>query len=95
MEKEEFNCAYLLRLAPYSAPLNPIEECCSVFKLEIKKLNANGLQNLLSNPTPEGAAQTEHRLLYLENYIDLSMTKRGVITYKSISIIARHRRTSI
>ena len=52
IEEEEFNGAYLLKLAPYSALLNPIEECWSVFKSEIKKLSKNGLQNLLSNPTP-------------------------------------------
>ena len=34
---EEFHGAELLRLAPYSAPLNPIEECWSVVKSEIKK----------------------------------------------------------
>ena len=49
MNEEEFNGAYLLRLAL----LNPIEECWSVFKSEIKKLNKNtSLQDLLSNPTP-------------------------------------------
>ena len=37
---------------------NPIEECWSVFKIEIKKLNKNSLQYLLSNPIPEGTTQT-------------------------------------
>ena len=66
MEEEEFNGAYLLRLAPYSAPVNPIEDW-SVFKSEIKKLNKNSLQDLLSILTPEGTTLTEHRLLYLDN----------------------------
>ena len=38
LEEEEFIGATMLRLSPYSAPLNPIEECWSVFKPQMKKL---------------------------------------------------------
>ena len=41
--EEEFIGAKMLRLAPYSAPLNPIEECWSVFKAQMKKLLNDGL----------------------------------------------------
>ena len=36
VEEEEFESATILRLGPYSAPLNPIEECWSVLKSHIK-----------------------------------------------------------
>jgi hypothetical protein len=75
LQEDEFIGVLLLRLAPYSTPLNPIEECWSVFKCELQKLNMNGLQNLLNNPTPEGFPQTEYRLCYLERLIDESISK--------------------
>ena len=40
LEEEAFEGATLLRLAPYSAPLNPIEECWSVVKSEIIKCHS-------------------------------------------------------
>ena len=91
MEEGEFNGAYLLKLASYCAPLNPIEECWSVFKSEIMKLNMNGLQYLLSNPIPEGTTQTVHYLLYLENLIALSMTKiTPLICIKTFNHVQMH-----
>ena len=59
-------------LAPYSAPLNPIEECWSVVKLVIKRQLNITLPDLLNTP-PVGITQTEHRLRHLENLTDLSM----------------------
>ena len=37
LEEEEFIGATMLRLAPYSVPLSPIEDFCSVFKAQMKK----------------------------------------------------------
>ena len=72
VEEDEFLGATILRSAPYSAPLNPIEECWSVVKAEMKKMMAESLDSMLL--TQPGITQTEHRLRYLENAIDSSMT---------------------
>lgn len=74
LNEEAFQGATLLRLAPYSAPLNPIEECWSVVKSEIKKL-LNVTRNEILEHTPPGITQTEHRLRHLEGIIDQSMDK--------------------
>ena len=36
-DKQEFAQTQFLRLGPYSAPLNPIDQCWSILKAEIKK----------------------------------------------------------
>ena len=74
LEEEAFQGATLLRLAPYSAPPNPIQECWSVAKSEIKKL-LNVARNDTLNHTSSGITQTEHRLRHLEGIIDQSMAK--------------------
>ena len=71
MEKE-FNGALLLRLAPYSAPPNPFEECWSVVKSVVKRQLNITLPDLLNTP-PVGITQTEHRLRHLKKLIDLSV----------------------
>ena len=68
--EEEFRGAQLLRLAPYSAPLNPIEEVWSALKAEMKRQLAASLPRLLGELAPEGLTQTEHRLRHLEATID-------------------------
>ena len=75
MEEEEFEGAQLLRLAPYSAPLNPIEESWSVMKSEIKKLLRSTMTDLLNATPPAGISQTEYRLRHLEDLIDSSICK--------------------
>ena len=45
-QEEEFAGANLLRLGPYSAPLNPIEECWSIVKSSIKQIISNSLENI-------------------------------------------------
>ncbi len=90
-QEEEFRGLELLRLAPYSAPLNPIEEVWSIFKSEAKKQHRHCLPGLLSNPTPDGMTQTEHRLQYLERIIDASMTKiTNVICMKVCNHVQKH-----
>ena len=74
-EEEEFRGAQLLRLAPYSAPLNPIEEVWSVMKADMKRQLAAAMPRLLRDPTPEGLTQTEHRLRHLEAVIDKSVER--------------------
>ena len=87
---EEFHGAELLRLAPYSAPLNPIEECWSVVKSEIKKLLNVTLQDVLQ-PAPQGMTQTEYRLKHLETIIDESMPKISpTLCMKTCNHVQRH-----
>ena len=73
--EEEFRGAQLLRLAPYSAPLNPIEEVWSTMKADMKRQLAEAMPQLLREPTPEGLTQAEHRLRRLEATIDLSVER--------------------
>lgn len=70
--QDEFAGATLLRSAPYSAPLNPIEECWSVVKAAMKRRMASTFESMMT--TPPGTTQTEHRLRYLEEAIDEGMT---------------------
>ena len=68
-EEEEFSGARLLRTAPYSAPINPIEECWSVLKASMKRELSGKMTEMLSN-NHEGVTQTEYRLSFLEQIID-------------------------
>ena len=67
----EFEGVEILRMAPYSAPLNPIEECWSAFKAAMKRSMAVTFDDMMS--TRDGLSQTEHRLRYLEEHIDRSI----------------------
>lgn len=90
VEEEDFQGASLLRLAPYSAPLNPIEECWSVVKSEIKKLLNVTLNDLLRH-TPPAVTQTEHRLRHLEGIIDQSMPKMTpMLCMKTCNHVQKH-----
>lgn len=66
--EEEFEGVEILRMAPYSAPLNPIEECWSAFKAAMKQSMAVTFADMLASR--EGLTQTEHRLRYIEEHID-------------------------
>ncbi|KAF0292848.1 hypothetical protein FJT64_009220 [Amphibalanus amphitrite] len=69
----EFEGVQILRTAPYSAPLNPIEECWSAMKAAMKNSMTASFQEMM---TPEtGISQTEHRLRYLERNIDAAMPR--------------------
>lgn len=59
----------ILRMAPYSAPLSPIEMFWSAFKAVVKRTFAQNTNRLVA-PAPPGITQTEHRLQFLENTID-------------------------
>ena len=60
----------VLRLAPYSAPLNPIEECWSVLKSHVKQEMADTMSQMLNATLPAGVTQVEFRLQFLESIID-------------------------
>ena len=69
----EFEGVEVIRTAPYSAPLNPIEECWSAMKAAMKSSMAASFDQMM---TPEtGLTQTEHRLRYLERHIDAAMPR--------------------
>ena len=80
----------LLRLSPYSAPLNPIEECWSSMKAVMKRdLAANSAT--MMNTTPQGMTQTEYRMQYLERCIDnaiLSIT--SILCLKTFNHVQKH-----
>ena len=63
----------ILRLAPYSSPLNAIELMWLKLKSFVKKWNVERFQMMLT--TPEEITQTEHRLQFLEGLIDEASTK--------------------
>ena len=89
-QEEEFQGVELLMLATYSAPLNPIEECWSVFKSEVKVHYKNSLPALLSNPPPEGTTQTEHRLQYLGRIIDIMPKLSPMLCMKVCNHVQKH-----
>ena len=92
-DDEEFSGATLLRASPYSAPINPIEECWSIMKAQMKRILATRMANLL-NSTPEGMTQTEYRLTFLENVIYESIhTKTPRICLATFNHIQKHFRT--
>ena len=68
----EFEGVTILRAAPYSAPLNPIEECWSVMKAAMKRHMAETFDEMMAAP-PAGTTQTEYRMQYLEAAIDQAM----------------------
>ena len=70
VSEDEFCGAQILRLAPYSAPLNPIEEVWSVVKSHMKKEMSETRVAMLNSTPPAGTTQVEHRLQYLERAID-------------------------
>ena len=63
----------IIRTAPYSAPLNPIEECWSAMKAAMKGTMATTFNEMMA--TEAGLTQTEHRLRYLERHIDAAMPR--------------------
>ena len=72
--EQEFLGTENLRLTPYSAPLNPIEECWSVLKAELKKTLSETFAELMAEPEL-GMSVTEHRLRYLEMKINSAIPK--------------------
>ena len=58
--------AKILRLAPYSAPLNPIELIWNQVKAHIKRSVAESLEEITI--VPSGFTQAEHRLNLMEKW---------------------------
>lgn len=89
-EEPEFAGVTIIRSAPYSAPLNPIEECWSVMKADMKR-NMAATFNQMMAPPIQGMTQTEHRLRYLEAAIDESMlTITPLLCMRTCNHVQRH-----
>ena len=89
--EEEFEGVTVLRLAPYSAPLNPIEECWSVLKSHAKQRLSATMTEMLNATPPVGMTQVEYRLQFLENIIDSQIGKiTPIVCSRSINHVQRH-----
>ena len=89
-QEEEFNGASLLRLGPYSVPLNPIEECWSVLKSAMKKELATRMERLLAHPR-ESISVIEYILRFLEEVIDNNIDKiTPNLCMKTVNHVQKH-----
>lgn len=89
VEEPEFQGVELLRTAPYSAPLNPIEACWSGMKAEMKRTMSSTFWEMMR--TEDGLTQTEHRLRYLERRIDAAVPViTPLMCLKVCSHVQRH-----
>ena len=64
---EEYPDIRILRLAPYSYLLNPIELVWSVFKSNVKRMLRDKMPHLLTIAQANGLSMTEQRMQELEN----------------------------
>ena len=63
----------ILRLCPYSAPLNPIEAIWNSAKAVLKTKHADGLKRMLDDVGRGDLTLVEFRLRYLENLMAQSL----------------------
>ena len=91
MEEEEFKGVRLLRLGPYSASLNPIEEVWNVLNALMKSAPAQKMTELLKTAPPAGATLVAHRLQFLLPIIDSNFHHVSLDLYmKSINHVQKH-----
>ena len=74
IQEEEFRMHFILRLAPYSPMLNPIERAWSCLKAAVKSKLAEQMQSILSNDHA-GISQIKARLRQLESAIVNSVSE--------------------
>lgn len=88
-EEEEFVGVEIVRMSPYSAPLNPIEECWSVMKAAMKRDLAENFASLMD--TPDDMTQTEHRMQFLERCIDTAVNSiTPILCLKTCNHVQKH-----
>lgn len=88
--EEEFLGVEIVRLGPYSAPLNPIEECWSTMKAAMKRDLSNTFVTMM-NTAPVGMSQTEYRMQYLERCIDNAvLTITCELCLKTLNHVQKH-----
>lgn len=84
--EEEFFGVELVRLGPYSASLNPIEECWSTMKRDLSNTFVT-----MMNTAPVGMSQTEYRMQYLERCIDNAvLTITSALCLKTHNHVQKH-----
>lgn len=89
-DEDEFHGVTILRAAPYSAPLNPIEECWSVVKASMKRQMAATFAEMMAVP-PGDTTQTEYRLKYLEAAIDEAVTSlTPILCLRTCNHVQKH-----
>ena len=86
LKEEEFDGATILRLAPYSAPLNPIEACWSTMKAKFKEIHAREKLAMLNEEGRGHESVTEYRTRYIEGIIDRALPQ-NVTRTKCLSFI--------
>ena len=91
-DEEEFEGGQLLRLGPYSAPLNPIEEVWNVTKSYKKQELSQRMPELLNSTPPPGKTWVEHKLNFLEQIIDNNFPSKATLTLcvNAIRHVKRH-----
>ena len=72
-----FNGVSILRLAPYSAPLNPIEYFWSAVKSSCKAKLSDQMMEIV-NSTPPRLTQGEHRLRALETILKDALIEKNI-----------------
>jgi len=72
-QEENYKLATLLRLGPYSAPINPIEAVWSFMKAKLKELHSERMNMLNNVDKLPGDTQIQYRLKYLEKLINDSI----------------------
>lgn len=74
-QEPEFSNFSLIRLAPYSPQLNPIENVWSMVKAAVKRIHAANINSLLSGEERGILSVQEYRMQCLENYIATAITE--------------------
>ena len=77
-QEERFNGLTILRMSPYSAPLNPIEYLWSALKSKVKSEMARKLSEILDSSTNADLTQSEHRLRIVEDAIRRSLSESDI-----------------
>ena len=71
----EFNIHKIIRLAPYSPMLNPIEPVWSVIKAKVKSLLAEDMRRILNEENNPGISKTEFRTRELERLVQIGVSE--------------------
>lgn len=90
-QEEEFHGGIVLRLAPYSPMLNPIEHVWSAVKANIKNNMQLNFAGLMAGDPTGMLTQTEFRLRFLERCVDEAMTSvSSSMCLRSCNHVQRH-----
>ena len=74
LQEDDFNMHFILRLAPYSPMINPIESVWSFVKATVKRNLADGMAAVLQGEQVN-LIKTEYRLQTLESAVTEALSK--------------------